>query len=52
MAYDIDMTIGDKELLKKMIQKIQMYERECMKKNESSSPTQIKRMIEEVCYED
>lgn len=52
MAYDIDMAIGDTELLKRIIKKIQKYERDCMKKNESSSPTQIKKMIEEACHED
>ncbi len=52
MAYDIDKTMGDTKLLKKIINKIQQYERDCIKKNETSSPTQIKKMIEEACHED
>ena len=51
MQYEIDLDKGDKALFDKIIKKIQSYEISCVKKNEQSSPTKVKEMIEEMCRE-
>lgn len=51
MAYEIDMEEGNSELAKAIIKKIQIYERDCMKKNEQSSQAKIRKIVEDMCNE-
>ena len=48
MVYDVNKEEGNIELLKKILTTLQIYERDCMKKNEISSPTKVKTIIEEM----
>lgn len=52
MAYDVNKEEGNVELLKRILTTLQIYERDCMKKNETSSPSKVKTIIEEMCRED
>ena len=52
MAYEVNKENENTELLKSILRRLQIYEKSCMKKNEPSSPTKVKLIIEEMCRED